>query len=223
MRRHHSRPELRRRLPRLLAGLVLCGMGIAAMVAADLGLGPWDVLHQGIARRTGFPIGTIVILVGVAVMLLWIPLRERPGLGTVLNAILIGIVIDLTLLWLETPAIGSPAEGGDRRVGVDPAAVVAAAEVEVGWRGPGVAGPARPCRSVGPPRPRPRDDALRDVPQVGVVPLAAVAGPVGHGDAPEPPVDRAGAHHHTGLDGHDRDALVGEDVVALVGPPPERG
>jgi uncharacterized membrane protein YczE len=104
MRHHHTRPELRRRLPRLLAGLVLCGMGIAAMVAADLGLGPWDVLHQGVSSRTGIPIGTVVILVGVAIMLLWIPLRERPGVGTVLNAILIGVVIDLTLLWLTTPA-----------------------------------------------------------------------------------------------------------------------
>jgi uncharacterized membrane protein YczE len=79
-------------------------MGIAAMVAADLGLGPWDVLHQGISERTGLPIGSVVILVGVAVMLCWIPLRERPGLGTVLNAILIGVVVDLTLLWLDTPA-----------------------------------------------------------------------------------------------------------------------
>jgi uncharacterized membrane protein YczE len=107
MRQHHSPPELRRRLPRLLFGLVLCGMGIAAMVAADLGLGPWDVLHQGIAQRTGIPIGTTVIVVGVAVMLLWVPLRERPGLGTVLNAILIGLVIDLTLLWLSTPTAPS--------------------------------------------------------------------------------------------------------------------
>jgi uncharacterized membrane protein YczE len=104
MRHHHTRPELRRRLPRLLVGLVLCGMGIAAMVAADLGLGPWDVLHQGISERTGLPIGSVVVLVGVTVMLCWIPLRERPGLGTVLNAFLIGIVIDLTLLWLDTPA-----------------------------------------------------------------------------------------------------------------------
>jgi uncharacterized membrane protein YczE len=103
MRQHHSRPELRRRLPRLLLGLVLCGMGIAAMVAGDLGLGPWDVLHQGLSQRTGVPIGTVLILVGIAVMLLWIPLRERPGLGTVLNALLIGLVVDLTLVWLQTP------------------------------------------------------------------------------------------------------------------------
>lgn len=96
--------EVRRRLPRLLSGLVLCGLGIAVMVAADLGLGPWDVLHQGISRLSGIPIGTVGILVGIVVLLGWLPLRERLGLGTVLNVVVIGIVIDLTLLWLETPA-----------------------------------------------------------------------------------------------------------------------
>lgn len=103
LRHHHTRPELRRRVPRLLFGLVLCGLGIASMVAGDLGLGPWDVLHQGIAERTGIPIGTVTIGVGALVMLLWLPLRERPGLGTIVNVVLIGVVIDLTLLWLETP------------------------------------------------------------------------------------------------------------------------
>jgi uncharacterized membrane protein YczE len=103
MRASHSRPELRRRVPRLFVGLLLCGVGIAAMVAADLGLGPWDVLHQGIASRTGVPIGRVVILVGLGVMLLWIPLRERPGLGTIANAVLIGLVVDATLAVLATP------------------------------------------------------------------------------------------------------------------------
>lgn len=98
-----SPSELRRRLPRLLVGLVLCGLGIAVMVAADLGLGPWDVLHQGLSRMTGIPIGTVGILVGIAVLGAWLPLRERPGLGTVLNVLVIGIVIDLTLLVLDTP------------------------------------------------------------------------------------------------------------------------
>jgi uncharacterized membrane protein YczE len=77
--------------------LVLFGWGIAAMVIADLGLGPWDVLHQGLSFRTGIPIGTVGIITGFLVLLGWIPLRERIGLGTVLNVILIGIVIDLTL------------------------------------------------------------------------------------------------------------------------------
>ncbi|MBW3657511.1 MAG: hypothetical protein KY457_02660 [Actinobacteria bacterium] len=95
--------EIRRRLPRLLSGLVLCGLGIASMVAAELGLGPWDVLHQGISRLTGIPIGTVGILVGIVVLLGWLPLRERMGLGTILNVVVIGIVIDVTLLWLDTP------------------------------------------------------------------------------------------------------------------------
>jgi uncharacterized membrane protein YczE len=104
MRANHSWSELRHRLPRLLVGLVLCGVGIALMVAGDLGLGPWDVLHQGLSTRTGIPIGTVVILVGVVVLAAWLPLRERPGLGTVLNVVVVGVVIDLTLLWLTTPS-----------------------------------------------------------------------------------------------------------------------
>lgn len=96
-------PELRRRLPRLLFGLVLCGLGIAVMVAAELGLGPWDVLHQGLSNLTAIPIGTMSIAVGAIVLLLWVPLRERPGIGTVLNVLVIGVVIDLALLVLPTP------------------------------------------------------------------------------------------------------------------------
>jgi uncharacterized membrane protein YczE len=103
VRANHAPAELRHRLPRLLVGLVLCGVGIGAMVAADLGLGPWDVLHQGLSRRTGVSIGLVLISVGVVVMLLWWPLRQRPGLGTVLNAALVGLVVDLTLVWLDTP------------------------------------------------------------------------------------------------------------------------
>lgn len=74
------------------------------MVASELGLGPWDVLHQGLSVLSGIPIGTTGILVGILVLVAWFPLRERPGLGTVLNVLVIGIVIDLTLLWLTTPA-----------------------------------------------------------------------------------------------------------------------
>ncbi len=86
-----------------MVGLVLLGFGLALMVAADLGLAPWEVFHQGISDRTGVPIGTVGIIVGGIVLLAWIPLGERPGIGTVLNVIIIGGVIDLTLLWLETP------------------------------------------------------------------------------------------------------------------------
>jgi uncharacterized membrane protein YczE len=95
--------EPRRRVPRLVAGLVLCGLGIAFMVAADLGLAPWSVLDQGISYCTGIPIGTVSIIVGALVLLAWLPLRERPGLGTVLNVLLIGTTIDLALLVLDTP------------------------------------------------------------------------------------------------------------------------
>jgi uncharacterized membrane protein YczE len=85
------------------------GTGIAVMVLAGLGLGPWDVLHQGLSERTGIPIGTVGIIVGVAVLALWVPLRQRLGVGTVLNTILIGVTIDVVLalvpdfepLWLR--------------------------------------------------------------------------------------------------------------------------
>jgi len=93
-----SRRELVGRVPRLLVGLTLFGLGIAMMVTANLGLSPWEVFHQGISRRTGIPLGTVGILTGIIVLLLWIPLRERPGIGTITNVFLIGIVIDLTLL-----------------------------------------------------------------------------------------------------------------------------
>lgn len=92
-----------RRLARLMAGLVVCGLGLSMMIAADLGLGPWDVLHQGLANITGAPIGVMVIAVGFTVLLLWIPLRERPGFGTIANVVVIGVVIDLTLLTVDTP------------------------------------------------------------------------------------------------------------------------
>jgi uncharacterized membrane protein YczE len=89
--------ELRRRLPRLLVGIVLLGAGIGLMVRAALGLSPWDVLHQGLANHTGLDLGTVVILVGVVVLLGWVPLRQRLGIGTVLNALGVGIVVNVTL------------------------------------------------------------------------------------------------------------------------------
>jgi uncharacterized membrane protein YczE len=92
-----------RRLIRLYAGLVLFGVSIALMVRAQLGLAPWDVFHQGIARRTGLPLGTIVIAVSAGVMLAWIPLRQRPGIGTLSNAILVGLALDATLAVLPLP------------------------------------------------------------------------------------------------------------------------
>lgn len=97
--------ELARRLPRLFGGLVLGGIGISLMVNADLGLGPWDVLHQGVNIHTGIPIGAANILIGALLMVLWIPLRERPGIGTFANMIMIGLTIDVVRIWLPEPSV----------------------------------------------------------------------------------------------------------------------
>lgn len=99
--------DLRHRLPRLFVGLALFGVGIASMVRADLGLSPWDVLHQGVAGRTTLTIGMVSIITSGVVLLLWIPLRERPGIGTLCNAVGIGLVVDLTL-WLMPPIDALP-------------------------------------------------------------------------------------------------------------------
>src|ERR1700684_2261737 len=83
-----------RRLVQLFAGLVLYGISDSMLLLAGLGVDPWDVLHQGLSRRTGIPVGTWAIAVGALVLLLWIPLRQRPGIGTVANAIVIGLSVD---------------------------------------------------------------------------------------------------------------------------------
>jgi uncharacterized membrane protein YczE len=93
-------PGLWPRLARLFFGLVLFGFGLALMVIADLGLSPWDVFHQGISERTGIPIGTVVIITGLLLLVFWIPLKERIGIGTIANAIVIGITLDVSLLFL---------------------------------------------------------------------------------------------------------------------------
>ena len=78
------------RLPGLVAGLVAFGVGIGLMAQAGLGLGPWEVLHQGLGRLTGLQLGTVSILLGLPILALWWPLGERPGIGTLLNVLLIG-------------------------------------------------------------------------------------------------------------------------------------
>lgn len=98
------RAELYRLVPRLLLGLVLFGIGIAFTAVSELGLAPWEVFHQGISRRTGLPLGTVGIIAGALVLLAWIPLRERVGLGTLLNFTIIGIVVDMTLFILPEEA-----------------------------------------------------------------------------------------------------------------------
>jgi uncharacterized membrane protein YczE len=92
----------------LYFGLVLFGVSIALLVASGLGLDSWDVFHQGLARRTGLGLGTIVIGVGAVVLALWIPLRERPGIGTVSNVIVVGLALDAALLVLPEPATLAP-------------------------------------------------------------------------------------------------------------------
>ena len=86
-----------RRLAQLLPGLLCFGLGVALMVRADLGLSPWQVFHQGVAERAGVAIGTVTILTGIVVLLAWIPLRERFGLGTILNVAIIGNAMNLSL------------------------------------------------------------------------------------------------------------------------------
>jgi uncharacterized membrane protein YczE len=95
--------RLARRLGQLLVGLVLYGVSDAMLVLGGLGLDPWDVLHQGLARRTGIPIGTWSIIVGAAVLLMWVPLRQRPGIGTACNVVVIGTVIDIVLAAVPAP------------------------------------------------------------------------------------------------------------------------
>jgi uncharacterized membrane protein YczE len=91
------------RLAQLMGGLVLYGVSMAMMVRASLGLDPWDVLHQGLAPPLGLSFGLTVNLVGLVVLLLWLPLRQRPGIGTVLNIIVIGTVTDIALSLIPTP------------------------------------------------------------------------------------------------------------------------
>lgn len=95
--------RLARRLSQLFVGLVLYGVSDALLVLGGLGLDPWDVLHQGLSRRTGIPIGTWTIIVGAAVLLMWIPLRQRPGVGTACNVVVIGTVIDVVLAVVPAP------------------------------------------------------------------------------------------------------------------------
>jgi uncharacterized membrane protein YczE len=101
--------RLSRRLVHLIVGLVLFGVGIGLMLQSRLGVPPWDVLHQGLSRQFGSTVGIWSIIVSVLVLLLWLPLREPFGLGTLLNAVIIGLVLDLTAIVIPvatTTAVG---------------------------------------------------------------------------------------------------------------------
>ncbi len=95
--------RLARRLTQLYVGLTLFGASMALQLRATLGLDPWDVLNQGIAKRVPLSFGTVTMIVGAAVLLLWIPLRQRPGLGTVSNVLVVGPAADATLWLVPAP------------------------------------------------------------------------------------------------------------------------
>jgi uncharacterized membrane protein YczE len=113
----NGRPTVTSRLPerliRLLVGLFLYGFTMAMMVESTLGLDPWDVFHQGVADHVSLTFGQVVIVVGALVLLLWIPLRQLPGIGTILNVIVIGLAADFGIglihqphdLWLRIPLL----------------------------------------------------------------------------------------------------------------------
>lgn len=111
------------RLARLFIGLAFFGFGVALMVRSELGLSPWEVMHQGISFKTGILLGTVGIIVGFFVLFAWIPLRERLGIGTVANVIFIGIVIDVSLWQLPEEFTSTPVRwallvGGVLMIGV---------------------------------------------------------------------------------------------------------
>jgi uncharacterized membrane protein YczE len=89
--------RITRRLVQLFAGLVLYGVSMAALLESHLGLDPWDVFHQGLSKVTGISFGYVVILLGIPILLLWIPLRQKPGFGTLANLVVIGLVVDRAL------------------------------------------------------------------------------------------------------------------------------
>ena len=99
--------RLGRRVPQLLVGLALYGVSLAFMVRGGLGVAPWDVLHQGLTIHLPMTLGQAIVVMSFVVLLLWLPLREKPGVGTVANALLVGVAADVTLATLAPPdAIG---------------------------------------------------------------------------------------------------------------------
>lgn len=124
-----------RRLVQLLAGLALYGVSLALMVRANLGLDPWDVFHQGVSNHLGWSLGTVVNVAGALVLVLWLPLRQRPGPGTVCNVLVIGLAVDGALTLLP-PVSGLPWRLGLLGGGVLLNALATAAYIGAGL-GPG--------------------------------------------------------------------------------------
>jgi len=106
-----SRRDLMERIVQLIAGLILFGVALGLMIRGNIGVAPWDVLNLGVSTSSGIGYGTVTIIAAAVVLLLWIPLRQRVGLGTLLNAVLVGPSADLTLailppvasLWIGIP------------------------------------------------------------------------------------------------------------------------
>ena len=124
-----------RRLIQLYAGLVLFGISTAMMVRSDLGLNPWDVFHQGVADRTPLSLGTVIVLAGAVVLLLWIPLRQRPGIGTISNIVVIGLTADLGL-WLIPEVVSITARAALLAAGIVLNGIATSAYIGAGL-GPG--------------------------------------------------------------------------------------
>lgn len=124
-----------RAFTQLFLGLVLCGFAVAAMVRANLGLGPWDVFHQGVAQKSGLSLGMVFTLTSFVVLTLWVPLRQKPGIGTVANMILVGIATDVGL-WILPPVDGMLTRYALLLLGIAGTGVGAAAYLATGL-GPG--------------------------------------------------------------------------------------
>ena len=123
------------RATRLLLGLVLFGLALATLVEADLGLDPWNVFTQGLARQIDLSLGQTTVIVSVLLLLVWIPLGERPGLGTIANALVVGPVVDLGLAIIPA-ADGLPSQVAYMAVAIAGTAVATGLYVGAGW-GPG--------------------------------------------------------------------------------------
>lgn len=131
------------RLSWLLCGLALYGVGLAAQVRASIGLAPWSVLSQGVSLSTGLTFGMATNAIGLLVLALWIPLRQRPGVGTVLNVVVIGAVCDLAMGWIPSP------DGVAARVGLFLAGVVMVGVATGIYVAPGLGTGARDGLMVG--------------------------------------------------------------------------
>ena len=123
-------PRLLRRLVQLYVGLVLYGVSMALMVRSSLGVMPWDVLHQGLSRQLGWSLGLVTMAVGALVLLAWVPLRERPGVGTISNVLVVGLAVDAALAVITSPS-ALPARAGMGMAGIALNGVATAAYIGV--------------------------------------------------------------------------------------------